>query len=53
MTPEGRAIVAELSAIEEQLRGLTDRLDFLEIAIVTIAALTFGLLVAVLLERSR
>lgn len=53
MTPDGVAIVAELSNIEAQLAALTDRIDFLEIAIVTIAALTFGLLVAVLLERSR
>lgn len=53
MTPGNAAIVAELLKIEAQLAALTDRIDFLEIAVVTIAALTFGLLVAVLLERIR
>ena len=36
MTPDGVAIVAELANIESQLAALTDRVDFLEIAIVTI-----------------
>jgi hypothetical protein len=53
MTPDGVAIVAELSAIEAQLTALTDRVDFLEIAIVTVAALLFGLLVSSVLRSGR
>ena len=48
-----QAGVDGLASVNAAIAALQDRIDFLEIVLVTVAALTFGLLVASLLRRVR